>query len=101
MAVRMDPAKKEKETKKRKDPLQYSSPSSNNTSTTKTTPELLFILIIRGKKTKGKDHPSFVCPTCSFGDEQETGRTSFTMVPHLLALFISSKSTCLTALSLH
>jgi hypothetical protein len=40
MAVRMDPAKKEKETKKRKDPLQYSSPSSNNTSTTKTTPEL-------------------------------------------------------------
>jgi hypothetical protein len=40
MAVRMDPAKKEKETKKRKDPLQYSSLSSNNTSTTKTTPEL-------------------------------------------------------------
>jgi hypothetical protein len=40
MAVWMDPAKKEKETKKRKDPLQYSSPSSNNTSTTKTTPEL-------------------------------------------------------------
>jgi hypothetical protein len=36
----MDPAKKEKETKKRKDSLQYSSPSSNNTSTTKTTPEL-------------------------------------------------------------
>jgi hypothetical protein len=36
----MDPAKKEKETKKRKDPLQYSSPSSNNTSTTKTTLEL-------------------------------------------------------------
>jgi hypothetical protein len=36
----MDPTKKEKETKKRKDPLQYSSPSNNNTSTTKTTPEL-------------------------------------------------------------
>jgi hypothetical protein len=28
-----------KETKKRKDPLQYSTPRSNNTTTTKTTPE--------------------------------------------------------------
>jgi hypothetical protein len=40
MAVRIDPVKKEKETKKIKDPLQYSSPSSNNTSTTKTIPKL-------------------------------------------------------------
>jgi hypothetical protein len=40
MAVRMGPTEKGKETKKRKDPLQYSSPSSNNTSTTKTTCEL-------------------------------------------------------------
>jgi hypothetical protein len=32
--------KLKKETKKRKDPLWYFSPSSNNTSTTKTTPEL-------------------------------------------------------------
>jgi hypothetical protein len=37
MAVRMHPAKK---LTKEKDPLQYSKPSSNNTSTTKTTPEL-------------------------------------------------------------
>jgi hypothetical protein len=32
--------KNEKNTTKIKDPLQYSNPSSNNTSTTKTTPEL-------------------------------------------------------------
>jgi hypothetical protein len=42
MAVWMHTAKKEKETKKIKDPLWCSSHSSNNITTTKTTSELLF-----------------------------------------------------------
>jgi hypothetical protein len=59
MAVRMHPAKKrKKETKKRKDPLWYSSPSSNNTSTTKTTPELQALQERRLQKGNSAQAPS-------------------------------------------
>jgi hypothetical protein len=50
--------KKEKETKKIKDPLRYFNPSSTNTSTTKTTLELQALQNRRLQKGKSAQAPS-------------------------------------------
>ena len=61
MTVRMHTTKKkERERTKKKVPLRYSSPSSNNTSTTKTTPELQALR--KRRLQEGTVHKRCRCP---------------------------------------